>query len=276
MSRREPMEAGCSFLGLEETRLHAEGRLGPDRIADWTRHIDDGCAECRMLAADLESYADLLANGAVGREREEFGRREQMLRKRMVQEAGSGAGAARRRIPAGAMTAVAAVILFGVALFSFLNRDIRHPGEALTLPDGSTIAVQAMPFRPPPTLRGTVSKEEIWQAAEKAYARENYRKVEQVLTEVVDGPDEIDALLYRGIALYMLGDHEPGLELLDAAWVIAVQNDLPQGAILYYRGLTLLAAGQPDQARTALEASAAAGGRFAAEAQELAGRLAPE
>ncbi len=279
MSSQEWNDGGCGFLSVEEIRLLVTGDLDLHRSTAWNRHIDGECVECRLLAADMETCAELEEKGAGSREQEEFGRREELLRKRLVLEAKQarvpGDLQPRPAIPIWARTAVAAIVLSAVALFTFLNRDIHHPGETLTLPDGSTVTIEAMPFQAPPTLRGTVSRKDLWELAGRAYTRKNYRKVEQLLTQVSGGPNEADALLYRGIALYMLGDSGPCTEVLKQARVIAEENDLPTGAILYYRGLALLAEEEPEQARVVLEEAHRAGGRFAKQAREVAGWLAP-
>lgn len=259
---------GCGFLSFRETASLADDRLAPERSREFRAHVESGCLPCALLAADLETWRDVVEGSIGAEEREEFSARKEMLGRRLRREmAGRSDRAERARRPRlfyRGLAAAAAVFVTVLAVTVMLH-DPGLPGSMVTLPDGGSWEVEAMPFRPPPTLRGEPDRADWWKLAGEAYAAGDYREAEEWLARI----DDTDAALYRGACLHLLGEYAAAVDVLARARRSAETEDLPVGAITWYQGLALLGLGEVESAREALETCRDAGGAYAVEAGEL-------
>jgi len=78
---------GCGFLSAADIQAAIEGRLAPDRRAEFEGHIEAGCADCVTLAVDLEVYTHVVSRGALPAERREADGEAEPLRQRLRREA---------------------------------------------------------------------------------------------------------------------------------------------------------------------------------------------
>ena len=258
-------QLGCGYLTGDEIDALLDDRLDADRRRALGDHVDAGCGRCALLLADARVFAEA-ERGLTAGEGEAFDRQAEFVRARLRREA--------RVAPPrsfGIWTVLAASLLlvaFGIWYF-------RGPGDdrgplIVSFAGADTIAVEPMPFSAPPLLRGEPAARETWKRAEQAYADRKWSRVARML----DGDDSVDALLYRGVALLMMDESRRGLEALDAAWETTGAQELPRGAIAWYRALALIDRGDEEQARAMLEV-AAESGPFVVEARAYSAELPP-
>ena len=266
---------GCGFLSPVELELAISGTLDDERRADFDRHLDQGCADCLLLDADLEIFAGAVRDGLREQEASEFAARAPMLLARLSREA------ARRTKPpsAGSVSrswrwaAAAALILVAVSVGLLQFTDRRDAGLAIGLPGGGEIVASPMPFSPPPVLRGGTTAGELWEEAGRAYDSSSFAEAAEILDRIDDSDSTAsDAALYRGISLLMAGDAAGARDALFLARSFAEQQELPTASIDWYGGLAALSAGDLPAARESLERANAAGGLYGERAAELLAR----
>lgn len=266
---------GCGFLRLGEVAALLEGDLRNERRTAFEQHVSEGCGRCALLAADLEVYRAVLERGALDLERREFEAARISTLSRLREEAES-MGPAARHGGFGRMTrswrlgaaAAAAATLVALLVWTVLQRPSGPP--VLRLPRGGQLAVEAMPFSPPPLLRGEETAQDLWNDAREAYESGRYRAAARHLRVIEQRqPDSSDATLYLGISELMAGRFEEARTILARSREKAAARDLPQAAAAWYEALAALAEGDHAQARRSLAAAADEGGLYAERARKL-------
>lgn len=77
---------GCGFLSSRDLQEAIEGRLSAQRRQEFESHVEQGCAECVTLAADLATYRRLLSSGPLDSERREEELHSEPLRELLRRE----------------------------------------------------------------------------------------------------------------------------------------------------------------------------------------------
>jgi hypothetical protein len=262
---------GCGFLESSEIDRMLDGGLPPERTEEFRRHIDSGCMACSLLAADMETFRDVLEGGNTDGEAGEFEYRAEMLGRILARRARKGRGVSIHRM----LSVAAAFFLAAICLVALL-RDSGLPGSTVTLPGGGTYDVEAMPFQRPPALRGEPAGTDLWKLAGEAYEDEEFGEAADHLSRIdPEDAGKADAELYRGISLHMTGEYRAALEALGNARRLAESDDLPVGAVTWFQGLVHLAMEDEPAAREALATSVEAGGVYSGRAAGLLERLGP-
>jgi len=266
--------AGCGFLTSTEIEQAIEDRLDAERSEAFERHVDEGCTECAMLAADLETFRAVVEGGPLETERRESDRQAEMLRARLRREAGKQRLSQRpRRAFAGWGWAIAAASVMVAAMGLWL---VIGPGggDTIRLPGGGIVELTPKPYSAPVTLRGEAGLERLWRDAGRAYEEGRFAEAARLFGEIEGrAPRQVDAPLYRGVSLLLDGRTAEAHEALARARSIAVEEDLPAASILWYQALALLRDGDAAGARPLLEQARAAGGPYGELASELLSRF---
>jgi len=272
-----PETSGCGFLSVAEIEAAIESVLPPARREAFERHVADGCGACALLAADLDVFAGVAADGILETERDEFEAGREMLEARLRREVRGGAPGRRRvgpAVPAWAMAAAAMlVVALGVAIVLRSGPGAGHLRIALS--DGSTASFEPVPFSVPPELRGEPSTPELWERAGRQYDARDWSAAASTFGEIrrID-PESVDAATYAGAAWLMAGKTGEAGDALDEAERLAGEQDLPASGILWLQALRALSLGDEAAARRRLEQTLATGGLYAERARELLARLA--
>jgi hypothetical protein len=265
---------GCGFLRPGELDALLERRLPEARRTAFARHLAEGCPSCALLEADLEVFRQIGDRGPVARERREFETSRRPTLARLRQAAAttpmSSPGTARPRPSRIWAVGLAAAALLVAALLLWPWLAPTGDPPRIALPDGRLLAVEAMPFSPPPVLRGAAATDDLWQRAGKAYEAGRFRRAALHFRDLeTRKPTSGDASLYLGISLLMDGESAAARLALARAREKATAQELPRAAILWYEALAALAAGERTAAERSLAAAASEEGRFGRRAASL-------
>jgi len=168
----------------------------------------------------------------------------------------------------------AAAAMIVVAIGLGVLRLTEPAGIAVPLPGGGELVESPMAFSPPPTLRGSAAAGEIWREAGQAYEARRFDEAAALLGRIDDADSSAaDAALYRGVALLASGDPAAARESLALARERAGRDDLPTGSIDWHAALAALVAGDPEAARRDLQRARDAGGAYADRAAGLLERF---
>ena len=271
-----PVTAGCGFLSDTDLQAAIEGRLSAARRSEFERHVEQGCAPCTLLAADLEVFSAVLAGGVVEAERQESERQSEMMQARLRREVRG-----RARAPGSKAWGTvrhwglaAAAILVGAVVWQ-TSREPHRPGSlSVALPGGGTYVAAVKPFDAPPVLRGERNLEVLWRGARHAYDRGRYKEAEALLGEIVaQQADAVDARVYRGICLLALGHAKEARTVLADARAQAQEQDVSTTSVAWFEALTAIEDDDVAAARAALDEAAGGTGPYAESAKELRARL---
>lgn len=276
-----PFDAGCGYLSAEEVEAALDGRLSDERLAEFDRHIEDGCSDCVTLAADLRVFRRVVEEGVLETERREDDRQAELLRARLAREANKTRYSEPRSATAGGLgwrwASVAAAALIVAALGWLALRDGGVPGAIpIALPGGETYLAQVKTFSAPPVLRGERNLEELWRSAETAYNGEDYGEAERALAEILEQrPESFDARVYRAVCLLAVERVGEARAELAEARELAEEQDFSTTSLAWFESLAALADGDTAASRVALEEAAAGAGTYAENARDLLARLSP-
>lgn len=253
-----------------EMQALLDGKSPEEAVDGLAARIEAGDTEAMLLAADLRGYVGALTRAPSHTERREFEQTREMNLARLKRElrARPKSGRAGKLLRFGGSIAVAATIVLALWL--------PRAGDPATiaLADGSAYEMTTLPFSAPPSLRGAADDAEAWDAAGAAYEKGKYERAATLFSEIAAADeDSVDARLYAGIAALASGSAASARELLADADRLAVERDLPRGAVAHYLALAALDEGDEAAARQALEVSIEAGGRYAELSRELLERL---
>jgi len=285
MNAVESFDPGCGFLSPAEIDDALNGRLPESRFAEFDGHVEQGCAECVTLAADLELFRTVEADGPLAIERREDDAHAAAFRERLRREvravhpatARAAAGSGSRGWTFGWSWALgaAATLLVAVGAWFALRGSGGIPGSlSIPLPDGGSYVAQVKEFGAPPVLRGEPDVQSLWSEAEAAYVSGDFETAERALAAILERvPDSLDALIYRGVSLLALGRSAEAREALAAARTAALREDASTTGIDWFAALAALSAGEQAEARSFLRQATEGDGAYAEPARDLLRRL---
>jgi tetratricopeptide (TPR) repeat protein len=266
--RSAARSAGCGYLSNRELDAVLGGTLGTPRLAAFAAHRLAGCAPCMYLAADLEAFRHIAERGLLASERREFERTRAPLAAHLRQELGRHVRPARRSSWFPVALAAAAMPVLAIVGTPLMRRGATGPLEI------GGARFEAMPFTPPPAVRG-VSLDELWREAQQAYEAGAFAEAQTALERIVErDPASHDARLYRGVTLVMLERHDDALAVLSDAQRLAAAAGLAVGSHDYWIGVAELGRGDVAAARAAFERARDAGGPLATRAAEALAAIA--
>jgi hypothetical protein len=281
MNAVEKFDPGCGFLSAEEIDDALNGQLSEARFAEFDVHVEDGCAECVTLAADLELFRAVATDEPLQIERREDDAHAAAFRERLRQEVravhGGAAPSVRAREASGwsfgwtwALGA-AAMLLLAVGAFFTLRGPGGVPGTfAIPLPGGASYVAQVKQFDTAPVLRGEPDLQSLWREAETAYTGGDFAAAERTLAAIAErAPRSFDALTYRGVSLLALGRVGEAAEVLAAARAAALLEDASTTSIAWFQALAAFAGKDVSAGTSFLEEAAGGTGEYAGFAREL-------
>lgn len=253
--------AGCGFLTDTEIDAYFCGELDSERSQAFSAHQAEGCRPCSLFGADMRVYRDLLDNGVLDSERNDFEALADGQRAELKRAVAHSAQAPRRTVfPTWLLSAAAMLAIAGFISFQLLN-----PGDIppnVTLPGGESFTFEA-PAAPPLVRAGG-----DFARGRAAFADGDYAKAAAVFEKVPDAdPMYADAQFYAGVSHLLDHSVASAVERLTLARELAIADGLAGDEAAYYLSLAQIELGNHEQARALLKSIS--GGPNAVEAAKL-------
>jgi len=256
------LDAPCDNLSRAEQEDLVEGRLGPERLAEFEAHASV-CASCGELLEDLQRYRNLVATGlTIPSERNAFDGTDAAVRRKL----GLGGAARRGRrglfswiTPLWLTPALATVVLLVLWLW---------PARPLLI-----ASVEPVPLQPPPTVRG-LALERTWERLEGPWRADDMQGAARILEPAAQAhPERVDLWFYLGVARLRSGDAAGAVEaLLEAD---RLEASAPSENTRWMLAAALERTGRVEQACAALRSVAEIGGVRAGAARAITDRACP-